>query len=240
MKDICQNQSLYRMSNIVIVGATGDIGSAVHEVLESHNLITISNRKMPKFNSNHYFKDLTTPVTKDEVSSLVDGFDSIDALIYVPGIAQFEMIQDIKERDIDAQYNILFKNLVVFIQSLIDKLKKSSHGRIIVISSVWGQVGASCESIYASMKGAQNTLVKSLAKELASTSVTINAVAPGVVKGHMTNMLDREDREILLQDLPQNKLIEPREIANLILYILSEHSSSITGEVFNINGGWYT
>lgn len=228
------------MSNIVLVGATGDIGSAVHEVLEPHNLITVSNRKTPKFKSKHSFMDLTKSVTKNEVSSLVNDFDSIDALIYVPGIAQFEMIQDIKDRDIDAQYNILFKNLVVFIQSLIDKLKKSHYGRIVVISSVWGQVGASCESIYASMKGAQNTLVKSLAKELASTSVTINAVAPGVVKGHMTNMLGKEDRALLLEELPQSKLIEPSEIANLILYILSENSSSITGEVFNINGGWYT
>src|SRR5699024_3609548 len=116
----------------------------------------------------------------------------------------------------------------------------SKNGRIIVVTSIWGQVGASCESIYSSMKGAQNTLVKSLAKELALTNITVNAVAPGVVRGSMTNELSDVDQQILLNELPQYRFIDASEVASLVEFICTESTKSITGEVFNLNGGWYT
>ena len=150
------------------------------------------------------------------------------------------MLEDTPLHVIDEQYNIQLRNLIVFIQAALPKLKKSSHGRIVVISSVYGQIGASCESVYASMKGAQNTLVRSLAVEYAGTNITINAVAPGAVKGKMTNLLSEEDIKVLLEELPQQRLIEPVEVAKLVNFLLSEESQSITGEVLNINGGWYT
>ena len=164
----------------------------------------------------------------------------VDDLIYTPGIAHFNMLEDTPLNIIDEQYNIQVRNLIVFIQAVLPKIKKSPHGRIVIISSVYGQVGASCESVYASMKGAQNTLVKSLAVEYAGTNVTVNAVAPGVVKGKMTDLLSDVDLKTLIEDLPQRRLIEPSEVAKLVMYILSEDSQSVTGQIFNINGGWYT
>ncbi|CAD2076657.1 SDR family oxidoreductase [Phocicoccus pinnipedialis] len=228
------------MSNILIVGATGDIGNAVHKLFQNDKVISVSNKRTPKFTSKHYFMNLTKEVNLRDLHEMMQDLTHLDALIYTPGFSHFGMIQDVTITDMDTQYTLSMKNLVLFIQATLPLLKKSKYGRIIVVSSIWGQAGASCESIYASMKGAQNTLVKSLAKELALTNVTVNAVAPGVVSGHMTNELSTTDQEILLDELPQNKFIEPNEVAKLIEFICSESSKSITGEVFNINGGWYT
>src|SRR5699024_9055639 len=122
----------------------------------------------------------------------------------------------------------------------VAKRTRSRRARIIVISSVWGTYGASMESIYSTFKGAQETLVKSLAKELAPSNITVNAVAPGVVRGKMTLELSEEDIAMMLEDLPQGRLIEPREVASAAEYLLSENARSITGEVLKINGGWYT
>lgn len=228
------------MSNILIVGATGDIGNAIHEKFSESYIITVSKKRRPLLKSNHHFLDLTKEVNNGDMEEIFAGLTHLDALIYTPGFAQFDMIQDVTMNDIDTQYTLSIKNLVVFIQAALPLLKKSKNGRIIVVTSIWGQVGASCESIYSSMKGAQNTLVKSLAKELALTNVTVNAVAPGVVRGSMTNELSDVDQQILLNELPQNRFIDASEVASLVEFICTESSKSITGEVFNLNGGWYT
>lgn len=228
------------MNNILIVGATGDIGNAIHEQFSESYIITVSKKRRPPLKSNHHFLDLTKEVNNDDIEEIFAGLTHLDALIYTPGFAQFDMIQDVTMNDIDTQYTLSIKNLVVFIQAALPLLKKSKNGRIIVVTSIWGQVGASCESIYSSMKGAQNTLVKSLAKELALTNVTVNAVAPGVVRGSMTNELSDVDQQILLNELPQNRFIDASEVASLVEFICTESSKSITGEVFNLNGGWYT
>ena len=96
------------------------------------------------------------------------------------------------------------------------------------------------ESIYSTFKGAQETLVKSLAKEFARSNVTVNAVAPGVVRGKMTLKLSNDDIAYLLEDLPQGRLIETSEVAAAVKYLSSKEARSITGEVLKINGGWYT
>lgn len=224
----------------LIVGASGDIGQAVHHDLEENNIISVSKVRPPKYKSEHYFLDLSQPITEQDVHKITDHLDVIDGMIWSPGVELFEMIQDTSLKSMDEQYNISIRSFIIFIKVILPKLKMSKSGRIIVITSVWGIVGASFESIYATMKGAQNTLVKSLAKELARTSITVNAVAPGVVKGSMTNALPEEDLQAVLGELPQQRLVEPYEVSSSVCFILNDSSKSINGEILNINGGWYT
>lgn len=224
----------------LIVGASGDIGQAIHHDLQENDIISVSKVRPPKYKSEHYFLDLSQPITERDVHEITGHLDVIDGVIWSPGLELFEMIQDTSLEFMDEQYNISIRSLVIFIKVILPKLKMSKNGRIIVITSVWGIVGASFESIYATMKGAQNTLVKSLAKELAQTSITVNAVAPGVVKGSMTNALPEEDLQAVLSELPQQRLVEPYEVSSLVCFILNNSSKSINGEILNINGGWYT
>lgn len=228
------------MRNVILVGSSGSIGSAIHNELKDEHVISYSRHTPSNYDNLHHYFDLSQPISIKEVEETFKHIETIDCLIYTPGSAYFDMLEDTPLHVIDEQYNIQLRNLIVFIQAALPKLKKSSHGRIVVISSVYGQIGASCESVYASMKGAQNTLVRSLAVEYAGTNITINAVAPGAVKGKMTNLLSEEDIKVLLEELPQQRLIEPVEVAKLVNFVLSKESQSITGEVLNINGGWYT
>lgn len=228
------------MSNIVLVGATGDIGKSIHGNLQNHNLITFSHRNTPVYNSRHYYLDLSQPFTKEAIDRKLEEFDTVDTLIFTPGEALFELIQDTSLEQVDKQYNVSIRALITFIQSLLGKLRHSDCASIIVISSVWGTYGSSMESVYSAFKGAQETLVKSLAKELAPSNITVNAVAPGVVRGKMTLKLNESDISMMLEDLPQGRLIEPEEVASAVEYLSSDKARSITGEVLKINGGWYT
>src|SRR5699024_2073724 len=151
------------------------------------------------------------------------------------GVELFGMFQDTDVKAMDEQYNISIRSLIIFIKVILPKLKLIISVRIIVISSVCGSVDASFESNYATMKCAQNTLVKSLAKELAATDITVNAVAPGIVRGSMTSALSDEDLEAVLGELPQQRLVEPSEVSGSVCFILNDSSKSINGEILNIN-----
>lgn len=228
------------MTNVVLVGATGDIGRSIHAQLQDKNLITFSQTKTPELPSEHHYLDLSVPFNEHDIESYFKDLKTVDTLIFTPGEALFELIQDTSLDEVDKQYNVSVRSLITFIKVLLEKLRSSPRASIIVISSVWGTYGASMESIYSTFKGAQETLVKSLAKELAPSNITVNAVAPGVVRGKMTLKLDETDIQMMLEDLPQGRLIEPGEVASAVNYLISEDARSITGEVLKINGGWYT
>lgn len=229
------------MNRYVIAGSTGDIGSAIHGGLkDSAEIISFSRSRTPVHGGDHHFLDLSRPLDEGGVADIFSGIDSVDALIWCPGKTLFGLLQETPMEQVDAQYNISIRSLITFINTLLPKLKRSKTGRIIVITSVWGRNGASYESVYASMKGAQESLIKSLAKEFASTGVTVNGIAPGVVEGEMTEELPREEQAYLLEDLPQSRFIRPEEVLHAVKYLLAAEAQSVTGEIMNVNGGWYT
>src|SRR5699024_1384245 len=149
------------------------------ECLKDDKLITFSHRNTPELKSTHHYLDLSEPFKESEIEDCFNGLKTVDTLIFTPGEALFELIQDTRLEQVDAQYNVSVRALITFIKVLLPKLRQSGSASIIVISSVWGTYGASMESIYSTFKGAQETLVKSLAKELAPSNITVNAVAPG-------------------------------------------------------------
>lgn len=207
---------------------------------DSAEIISFSRSRAPVHGGDHHFLDLSRPLDEGGVADIFSGIDSVDALIWCPGKTLFGLLQETPMEQVDAQYNISIRSLITFINTLLPKLKRSKTGRIIVITSVWGRNGASYESVYASMKGAQESLIKSLAKEFASTGVTVNGIAPGVVEGEMTEELPREEQAYLLEDLPQSRFIRPEEVLHAVKYLLAAEAQSVTGEIMNVNGGWYT
>jgi 3-oxoacyl-[acyl-carrier protein] reductase len=110
-------------------------------------------------------------------------------------------------------------------------------GKIINISSVWGNVGASCEVAYSASKGGVNAFTKALAKELAPSNIQVNAVACGVIDTEMNQVLDEEEMQELIEEIPANRLGRVEEVAELV-YQLSQKNEYLTGQIITIDGGW--
>ena len=115
---------------------------------------------------------------------------------------------------------------------------RNQKGTITAISSMWGQTGSSCESLYAASKGAVDAYIKSLAKELGPSNIRVNAVSPGVVDTDMMNEYSDEDKEALKDETPLGRIGTPSEIAHVVYYLSTESSSFITGQIIGVNGGF--
>ena len=140
---------------------------------------------------------------------------------------------------IDSSYQIHVRQFIRTSRYFADQLRQSTNGRIIVISSIWGETGASMETVYSAMKGAQISFVKALSQELAMTNVTVNAIAPGFVSGNMTQVWTADELSEITKELPQQRLIAPEEVAHTCSYLCHPLAKSITGTIQKVNGAWY-
>lgn len=229
----------------LVVGGSGTIGRAiVHDLLSrGYEVIltyhTASHEELAELYDGQPVQLLQLDVSQSIAFERLAFIQNLDALIYVSGKSLFGMLQDMTDTQIDETYRINVFNFIKLSQHFVGQLMARPHGRIVVISSIWGETGASFETVYSAMKAAQIGFVKALSQELALTNVTVNAVAPGAVAGAMSNQLNDEDLSALLTELPQNRLVEPEEVAHVVGHLLSPLSQSITGTVQRINGGWY-
>lgn len=161
-----------------------------------------------------------------------------DVLVNNAGVAYYGLFTDVLEQQWNECMNINLKGIFMCTQHFVPHMISQKYGRIINISSMWGITGASCEVMYAMAKGGVNAFTKALAKELAPSGITVNAVAPGVVDTDMVKHLNKEERLTLQEDIPLGRLGTPAEIASLIYYLALPESSYITGQVIQANGGW--
>ncbi|CDN46137.1 3-ketoacyl-ACP reductase [Paenibacillus sp. D9] len=163
-----------------------------------------------------------------------------DILVNNAGISHYGMLADLTEQEWDDVTAVNLKGLFLCTQLFMTRMVSARWGRIINVSSVWGISGASCEVLYSATKGGVNAFTKSLAKELAPSGVTVNAVAPGAVDTEMNSHLDQGELQALEEEIPAGRLAHPDEIASLVYFLSLPESSYITGQVISPNGGWIT
>ncbi|WP_374019853.1 SDR family oxidoreductase [Paenibacillus thiaminolyticus] len=185
--------------------------------------------------------DLRSAEQIDRMKSKLDelGFTP-DILVNNAGTAYYGLFTDVTEEEWEDCMNINLKGMFLCTQRFAPHMISQKYGRIINVSSVWGITGASCEVMYSTAKGGVNAFTKSLAKELAPSGVTVNAVAPGAVDTDMMKHLDTSERSALEEDIPAGRLGTPDEIASLVYFLALPESSYITGQVISPNGGWQT
>ena len=165
-------------------------------------------------------------------------FGAPDAVVCNAGIAEQKLFQDITDADWHRMLDVNLLGAVRTIRALLPDLLHRKSGSIVTVSSVWGQVGASCESHYAASKAALIGLSKSLAQELGPSGIRVNCVEPGVIDTEMNAMHSGETMRELAGQTPLGRIGTAAEVADSVLYLCSERASFITGQVLGVTGGF--
>lgn len=163
-----------------------------------------------------------------------------DIIVNNAGIAHYGLLSDVSEEEWDSVMDVNLKGAFLCSQTFMKAMISQKYGRIINVSSIWGISGASCEVVYSTAKGGLNAFTKALAKELAPSGVTVNAVAPGAVETDMMAGFQTEERDAIASEIPVGRFAMPYEVASLVYFLALPESGYITGQIISPNGGWLT
>ncbi len=158
-------------------------------------------------------------------------------LVNNSGIAQQKLFTDITDEDWHNMINVNLSGAFYMCRAVLPFMIHEKSGRIINISSMWGQVGASCEVHYSASKAGLIGLTKALAQEVAPSEITVNCVAPGAIETKMMASFSDEDKKALCEEIPVGRLGMPEEIASAVSFLASDNASYVTGQVLGVNGG---
>lgn len=176
-----------------------------------------------------------------EVNELIkatsEAFGKIDILVNNAGITKDNLLMRMKEADWDAVLNTNLKGVYLCTKAVIKPMMKQRYGKIINITSVVGQMGNPGQGNYAAAKAGVIGFTKSIAKEVASRNITVNAVAPGFITTDMTDELGDKVKEELIKQIPLERLGAPEDVAEAVVFLASDSANYITGQTLNIDGG---
>jgi 3-oxoacyl-[acyl-carrier protein] reductase len=173
------------------------------------------------------------------VKNILEAHGRIDVLVNNAGITRDNLLLRLSEEDFDAVLRVNLKGTYLLTRVVTRHMMKQRSGRVVNISSVVGMMGNAGQSNYAAAKAGIIGFTKATARELASRNITVNAIAPGFIRTAMTAALPEAVQKAFLAQIPLGRFAEPREVAELALFLVSDASSYITGQVVGINGGMY-
>lgn len=184
--------------------------------------------------------DLRSPAAIEQLKQHLERAESTPSIIiHCAGMAHYGLLEDMEEQIWDDLMHIHLKSAYYLFKSFSGSMRWQRWGRFVHLSSVWGLVGAAGEAAYAASKGGLNAFTKSMAKELASSGITVNAIAPGAIDTEMLACIDQGDREALCLEIPMGRLGQANEVAQLVSFLVSDQASYITGQIIGLNGGWH-
>lgn len=164
-------------------------------------------------------------------------YGTLDVLVNNAGISYMGLLQDMSSADWDRLIRTNLTSVFNCCKLAIPLMLEAGQGKIINISSVWGQTGASCEVAYSSTKGGINAFTKALAKELAPSNIQVNAVACGAIDTEMNHWMDEDELIRLVEEIPAGRLGRAEEVADFV-YHLGYKGTYLTGQVIGLDGGW--
>lgn len=232
------------MKNVFIAGGSRGIGRACTEIFAANGYNTsfcyeksddAAFELSERFGASAYKCDVSD---FNAVQKTIDNTCVPDILVYNAGISLCSLITDTSP---DAWRKIFAVNVdgaFYFSRAVLPSMIRRKSGCIIFIASMWGETGASCEAAYSASKAALIGFMKSLAKEAGPSGIRVNCISPGVIKTDMLDEFSGEDLDSLIEETPLCRIGTPRDIANTALFLASEASSFITGQVLGVNGGF--
>ena len=162
----------------------------------------------------------------------------IDILVNNAGISNIGLFMDATEEEIQRIISTNLLGAMYLTKHVLKEMISRKNGNIINISSMWGEVGASCEVLYSTTKGGLNAFTKALAKEVAPSNIRVNAISPGVIDTKMNSFLGEEEKKSLEEEIPLGRFGNPSEIGKLAVFLCSDDSSYITGQIIRADGGF--
>jgi 3-oxoacyl-[acyl-carrier protein] reductase len=174
---------------------------------------------------------------KAVVKAVVAKFGKLDILVNNAGITRDQLVMRMKRADWDDVINTNLTAPFLLIQAVISSMLKQRWGRIINITSIFGQIGQVGQANYSSSKAGLIGLTMAVAREVGSRNITVNAVAPGFIETAMTEVLSAELKENILKNIPLGRSGSDMDVANAVKFLASEEAGYVTGHVLNVNGG---
>lgn len=220
------------MKRVLVTGGATGIGkaTALEFARKGYDVIITYHETKPDFEGVTAIRcDLRDT---DDIEHLFEIVGNIDVLVNNAGVSLIKMINDTTVEDYDNLFAVNARSYYFCAKQAVKSMIKGHSGAIINVSSMWGQLGASCETVYSMSKAAVIGLTKSLALELAPGGITVNCVSPGIID---TRMNDGFDNDELAQEVPLGRLGTPEEVAQAVVFLAE--GSYITGQVLGVNGG---
>ncbi|WP_246963226.1 elongation factor P 5-aminopentanone reductase [Clostridioides difficile] len=242
-----------KKKTVLITGGARGIGKAMSKAFakEGYNVLVNFNKSeneakelYTRLNEENFsIKLFKADVSnREDVENMVDycikEFGGLDVLVNNAGISQDKLFTDITDVDWDNMMNINLKGSFYCSQVALKYMISEKKGNIINISSIWGISGASCEVHYSITKAGIIGMTKALAKEVGPSNIRVNSIAPGVINTDMLSGYNEEDIDILVEETPLMRLGTPEDIANCAIFLASDKSNFITGQVISANGGF--
>ncbi|MDE1548956.1 elongation factor P 5-aminopentanone reductase [Jeotgalibaca caeni] len=239
------------MKIALITGASGDIGANIARRLASNGwslyLHYHTNRAkidvlLEEFEEQYpkqEFYPIHVDLVQENAAEQMKGqIFSLTAIVFAHGTTEYGLLQDLEPEKMDLLWNMHVKTPVLITQAFQNKLHQQENGRIVFISSVYGEMGSSNEVFYSTVKGAQLAFVKAYSKEVASLGITVNAISPGAISTQMNNEFDEEDLLQLSAAIPLGRLGTTDEVSFWVEQLLQPESRYMTGQSLTVSGGW--
>lgn len=231
---------------VIVTGASRGIGNSIAKLLSKEDYQVIANYNKSEIEAKKLKEEFGVDIfqadvsKREEVKALINytinKYKKIDCIINNAGIDQVKMFVDITDKDWEYMMKNNLNSVFYMCQETIPYMVNRQEGSIINISSIWGQIGASCESHYAATKAAIDAITKSLAKELGDSNIRVNSIAPGIIDTEMNNNLSEKEKDDIIKEIPLRKIGKKEDIAKCVKWLLEDEY--VTGQVININGGW--
>lgn len=236
---------------IIVTGASRGIGRDIVKQLAKKGNIVVANYNKSEEQANQLKKELQSEninieIFKADVSNraevkemikfVIDKFKKIDVLINNAGISEFKVFTEETDEDWNRIINTNLYSAFCTTQEVLKNMIYNKNGCIINISSIWGIVGASCETIYSISKAGIDALTKSLAKELGPSNIRVNSIAPGIIDTNMNERLTENELLDIKENIPLGKIGKTVDIVKCIEWLIEDNFT--TGQIISINGGW--
>ncbi len=233
----------------MVTGASRGIGKAIAETLAEagYHLILTCNHTLAELQTiaaslEEKYNITCAAATADAsdpaaIEKTFASLDHLDILVNNAGISYIGLLTDMSVEEWQSVINTNLSSCFYTSRLAIPLMLQKHSGRIINISSVWGNVGASMEVAYSASKGGMNSFTKALAKELAPSNIQVNAISCGVIDTAMNHCFSPEEMDALREEIPADRLGQPKEVGQLVLQLI-QAPSYLTGQILTIDGGW--